>query len=536
VNSNPSPNSENSYCKLTMPVALEIITLSFIWALLSLASPVGYAAGVVGNGSPASCTDAALNAALSGGGTVTFSCGGAAKTILLGSEKVIAANTLIDGKNLITLSGGNATRLFNVKPGIRFTVNNLSLANGRTAGQGGAIYGGSFQNTVLTVNHCNFINNVSSQLGEAGGGAIYSAAGYLTVDKSTFTGNKASTGGAIRIVQSNLTVTASTFTGNKAVDSNLGDGGAIHIDGAKTDNGKIIIRTSAFRGNTASNYGGAVFNNILNNNTTAIIDSLFSGNSVGVGGKNGQGGAIWSTGDPRKGGQWISNLNNTTFSMLNTTIAGNTATQQGGGVWVARHPKGAAINGSTISGNTALNSMGGGVVQAEGGNLALFNSTISDNKGNGTNSMGAGVYISRNAKATITNATIANNFANWQAGGVFGGLNVTLKNTLFANNIAKNGGNPWNIKHHCFGLMSDGGNNLQFPATIDAECTAGILIANPKLAALGNNGGRTFTRALLPGSAASQHASGCPAIDQRGAKRPNPVGTRCDIGAFEAAF
>jgi Right handed beta helix region len=531
---NTSLNLFNGYFSLTMPFLSKLLALVSVAALLNFISPhAAHAAGIVGNGSAGSCTDAALNKALSGGGAVTFRCGSAAKTILIGSEKIISANTVIDGGNLVTISGGNSKRLFNVKPGIHFTVNNLTLANGHTAGQGAAINSSGYLN-ILTVTHCNFVNNIATQLGEAGGG-IYSAIGTLTVDKSTFTGNKASIGGAIRILNSNLTVTASTFTGNKAVDSRLGNGGAIYVDGAKGDNGQVIIRDSSFKSNTATAYGGAFFNSIYNNNKTAITNSLFLANSVG-GGSNGQGGAIWSNGDPAKGGHWIINANNTTLTIVNTTLAGNTASQQGGGIWISRHPKGAIISRSTISGNTAVNSMGGGIVQGGNGKLAILNSTISDNKGKGPFSMGAGMYIGSTAKAAITNATIANNVANWQAGGIFGGLNVTLKDTILANNVAKNGGNAWNIKHNCFGPMTNGGDNLQFPKPTDTPCTPGILIADPKLGALVNNGGLTQTRALLSGSAASRNGSGCPATDQRGVTRSRPAGTYCDIGAFEAGF
>jgi predicted outer membrane repeat protein len=509
----------------------------FICLMLSLITTDINAAGVVGKGTSVSCTDAALTDAITRGGNVSFNCGNLPKTILISSEKIISENTLINGGNLITISGGGAKRLFKVNPNVHFTVNNLTLANGRTADQGAAIHAGSWPNSVLTVNHCNFINNISTRLGEHGGGALFSSGGYLTVDKSTFKKNKAGTGGGIRVVQSNLTVTNSKFIDNKAVDSFFGDGGAIHIDGGKTDNGKIIIQASKFIGNSASNYGGAVFNNILNNNTTTITNSFFSGNSVG-GGVNGQGGAIWSrsTGDPKKGGQWVINTNNTKLTINNITVSNNTARNQGGGIWVARHPKGAVISNSTISGNRALTNMGGGIVQADTGKLSVINSTISDNKVSGKASMGAGIYISRNSKATITNATIANNTASWQAGGIFGASNVTLKNTILANNIALNGGNTWNIKHNCFLPMTNGGHNLQFPTPKDADCSPGILIADPKLATLKNNGGFTLTRAILRGSPASRNASGCPATDQRGIKRSKPTGTTCDIGAYEAGF
>ena len=72
------------------------------------------AAGVVGTGTAASCTDAALDAALAGGGLVTFDCGGPATIdISTGTgTKTIAADTTIDGGGLITISGGNRVGVF----------------------------------------------------------------------------------------------------------------------------------------------------------------------------------------------------------------------------------------------------------------------------------------------------------------------------------------------------------------------------------------------------------------------------------------
>ncbi len=492
-----------------------------------------FAAGTVGNGTPGSCTDATLTKALSGGGNVVFSCGGSPKTILIGSEKIITANTTIDGGNLITISGGNAKRLFSLKDFKSLTVKNITLANGYTSGQGAAITGG--WQTVITANRCNFINNTSTQLGEAGGGAIYGLTSTINIENSKFSGNKASLGGAIRNLNSNLTVKNSTFTGNKAVDRNIGNGGAIYIDGARGDGGQIIIQNSSFASNSATSYGGAILNSIYNNNKTTISNSQFITNTVG-GGSKGQGGAIWSNGDPATGGHWKLNKNTTTLSITDVTVAGNVASQQGGGIFIARHPAGAKINQSTINGNRSQNSMGGGVYQAENGALSIVNSTISDNTANGRFSMGAGIYVANTGRVTTTNTTIANNIANWQAGGIFGASNVTLKNTILANNVAKNGGNNWNIKHNCFQPMVNGGNNIQFPQPTDAPCTSGILIADPKLVALKNNGGPTLTRALSPGSAASRKGSGCPAVDQRSITRPKPAGTNCDIGAYEAAF
>jgi len=55
---------------------------------------VARAAGVVGTGTAASCTEAALDAALAGGGLVTFECGGPATIdITAGAGKTITADT-----------------------------------------------------------------------------------------------------------------------------------------------------------------------------------------------------------------------------------------------------------------------------------------------------------------------------------------------------------------------------------------------------------------------------------------------------------
>ena len=77
----------------------------------------------------------------------------------------------------------------------------------------------------------------------------------------------------------------------------------------------------------------------------------------------------------------------------------------------------------------------------------------------------------------------------------------------------------------------------------DASCGltgTGDLSADPLLAPLGDNGGPTPTRMLLPGSPAidaiptgtPRLCDGTLATDQRGVVRPQ--GTGCDIGAVEA--
>lgn len=507
----------------------------FLTSAIALLMPISrpaYAAGVVGKGTPGSCTEAALDSALTGGGEVTFNCGSSPVTIKTTSEKVIAATTSIDGKNLITLSGDQKHRIFSTTSYIKLTLKNLTIADGFTNNEGGGIYN-DYKST-LNIIHCKFNNNESNQSGEHGGGAIFSYPGSkVIVDRSYFKGNKASLGGAIRILNSDLTVTKSTFTGNSAVAPDIGNGGAIYVDGASGDSGKIILRHSTFTNNSATSYGGAFFNSTYNSNQTIVDGSTFSGNRVGAG-SNGQGGAIWSTGDSASGGHWQNPGNNTTLIVKNTTVSDNTASEQGGGIWLGRHPQGINIYNSTFSDNTATNSNGGAITLGDNGKLNITNSTISGNKVSGAYALGGGIALA-SGNATITNSTIANNYAEWQGGGIVNldDVPVTLKNTIIANNKANNGGNDWNITHNCFKKpMINGGKNLQFPAPQDIDCVSGILTADPKLGSLANNGGSTRTLQLLKGSAAINAGSSvCPATDQRGVKRPQ--GGECDLGAFE---
>ena len=76
----------------------------------------------------ANCDEASLRLALAAGGTVTFACDG---VIGLSSHLSIAADTLLDasGHN-VTISGGNAVRLFVINPGVTLRLVGLTLADG----------------------------------------------------------------------------------------------------------------------------------------------------------------------------------------------------------------------------------------------------------------------------------------------------------------------------------------------------------------------------------------------------------------------
>jgi hypothetical protein len=252
------------------------------------------AAGVV-----TTCDEAHLDAALAGGGLVTFNCGGAA-TITVTSTKTISADTTIDGGGLITISGGHSAGVFSVNPSVNFTVQNLIIVNGTGAyrnafGTGaGAIYnegtmtvtnstfyhnsaiggGGIFNDGTLTV-----INSTFSDNSAGGGGGIYNS-GTLTVTNGTFSGNS---GGGIRSFDGALTVTNSTFYHNSAT---AGGGGIWNYNGTLT----VIVTNSTFSDNSAVGGGGG----ISNGGPLTVTNSTFSGNST-TGGNGGGINAVLGT-------------------------------------------------------------------------------------------------------------------------------------------------------------------------------------------------------------------------------------------------
>src|SRR5438094_3715282 len=133
-------NGGNAMNTTTVRTRFVLVLAPLVFAMFAATSSA--LACVVGTGTSASCTEAALDACLPGGGsfdgTVTFACGGAA-TITVTSTKTINADTTIDGGSVITISGGGTVTIFSVNSGVTFTVQNLIVANGNFSGSGGAI-------------------------------------------------------------------------------------------------------------------------------------------------------------------------------------------------------------------------------------------------------------------------------------------------------------------------------------------------------------------------------------------------------------
>ena len=183
------------------------------------------------------------------GDTIAFASGLRGETITLSTGELDVTTSLnIDGRGAgqVSVSGGGASRVFNISQSATVSIGNLTISDGLVvADNGGGILVGA--GAVLNLNHVVMTGNqaMADSTGVVGGsGGAIENWGTLNVSNSTFINNEASlssifvgsNGGAIDSAGPSLSVTNSTFTSNRAVGTaglrGGGDGGAINTDGS----------------------------------------------------------------------------------------------------------------------------------------------------------------------------------------------------------------------------------------------------------------------------------------------------------------
>ncbi len=465
-------------------------------------------ARVVGNGSPGSCTEAALDAALADAdaAAITFDCGPAPHTITVTSEKVITRDLVIDGGGLVTLSGGGTTRILKLSsffdletPHLQLQF--LTLVDGSTThlpgtdvdSGGAAVFrdGGS-----LTVLDCIFANNHGPSPGQdVAGGAVYSlGVGTTRISGSIFLGNSCSSGGAIGNLHNHLQLVNSTVAGNSATGSggnpgNGGNGGGIYMDGVDQS---FAVCGSVISGNTANALGGGIFRVSNNGVGPMTIDQTTVADNV------------VNTADSlsQAGGLYLQGLQ---IEITDTTVSGNTA-DSSGGLFVWENP-----------GLTTLD---------------MTNVTIAAN--HARESLGAGMSVNQNVTGTLWQVTVAGNSTAGPfsfAAAISGGDSLVLENTLIADNTKTF---IWE-NTSCNKTHTGQGANYQWPAVneggqAERACATDTVFSDPLLGDLADNGGLTETVMPGPTSPVLGTATGCPTTDQRGRPR-NP--SSCTPGAVE---
>jgi hypothetical protein len=509
------------------------------------------------------CTEAALRAAMSGGGIVTFGCEG---TITLSDTILITTNTVLEALgHQVSVSGGGKHMVFRVSPNVTFALADLTIAHGNADSGAGILNAGGW----VKATRCVFSGNLASTVG----GAIRNELGQLELTSCVFTNNHAwgrsagltgdsASGGAVEN-DGTLAADLCTFTANGAAGAGglspagpnqygvPGGSGGLGAGGAIRNSGTMLIFRSTFTNNSA--LGGTGANGVGGHHGDPGMNG--GDGSGGGSGGGGEGGAIYNTGNAR---------------VASTTFAFNSGMGGSGGAGGYGGP----AYGSGVGGNGGGGGPGGNGVGAifNAGGLELINSTLADNSGSGGNGETGGAggignrggnggqggiggsgfgAISDQSSCGLTNCTLALNsgtggsggtggsagIGTYQSGspgnsgvpGLSGGGIVTtggrMVNTLLSENAP--GGNG-------FGLLTDLGHNLSSDGTCGFTNSHSLNNALAFLGPLTNNGGPTLTMALLPGSLAidAGDTSAAPASDQRGF--PRPAGAAADIGALES--
>ena len=349
--------------------------------------------------------------------------------------------------------------------------------------------------------------------------------GVLTNALATLNGlnvveNEGSDGGGVASYESDIVIQNSTIADNVGTDPDSIGGGLVHY--SRLGAGEVSVIGSVVDNNQSYAGAGIAALGPISIDTTTVSNN--TGACFG-------GGAAFSTG---------AFITNSTFSDNEANgecpdIEGSTEFQNlGGGILVTPNSPLTMVN-STISGNSAINGGGGIAVGLEApeppapapikmgqlfDTLNLLNVTITDNS---TDGEGGGIL------ATVLEST-----------GETSGI-LSVANSILANNQASTGAD-------CSAEISSGGYNL----VGDSEgcngftATGDLTGVDPDLGPLQDNGGPTFTHALIEGSPAidSANPEGCLDQDgnvldqdQRGSTRPvNATGLAtaiCDRGAFE---
>ena len=524
----------------------------FLLLLMGLARPWPTLAAdaVVGDGTAASCTEAAFDAAFltanGGGGTITFNCGDSPVTIPFTLVKYAnLGNVTLDGGNQITLAAGPNERHFFIGNGVTVTLRGLTLQGGDSLVNGGSL---EISSATVLLDGVQLVGNRTA----VSGGAIYCYDATLTIQNSRFADNEAVTGGAIFNDGCTLDIAHTTFTANRT--GNTGRGGAIE----NAPLGMLTVRHSHFETNLALD-GGGLYNasgatadlaavtfventagyggGIENNGTLTLSHSLIDGNQV-----TGSGGGLWNSGGTATIAQTTFHDNfayegggissyGTHLELNEVNITSNVAnglggTPSGGGLHLVSGT--ANITNATIASNYAATN-GGGIYHASDDNLVLTNVTIA---GNAAAQLGGGVYhVGR--YAVLVNATLANNIASVAGNAIYEDSPMTPSNpgvVQLANSIIFGSAN------NCDGgLFQSLGHNISqgscaaLADPTDQENVAGDLLLGP----LAYNGGSFAMQTMLPQAGSplidTADPAQCNATDQRGASR---VGT-CDIGAVE---
>jgi fibronectin-binding autotransporter adhesin len=479
------------------------------------------------------------------------------------------------------------------------TIEESTINNNKTTGRGsdgGAIFAmdrGGFGNELHGGNVSILSSIVTGNRTEgdhSGGGAIYSSDGdyggdpetmaSVTIDDSLISGNytlgQSSDGGAVYgldIIGIEATITENSTTEFDSAggalnatrnitltDSNVSDN---HTDGIGSWGGAIAagldvtIATSQISNNSTSGanaVGGGIFSNNKITVTNSSVTGNYTTNEYSAGG--GIAGTFLyltassvldnKTSGPHSAGGGIVGF---TAIITDSTISGNTTEGEnsngGGATFTHLYAYGSAIFDNTTTGSNAV---GGGALAI---NAKIVDSTISSNTTSGTNSDGGGLWMER---GSIVRSTVANNSTSGvlsPGGGIFfrpvppdAIVPRSISNSIIAGNSVAGtedgpdlSAGPDAVLNTSYSLIGDTSGLTASQIANISSGAGNLLNVDPLLGPLADNGGLSWTHALLGNSPAMNAGNPSfvppPFYDQRGAGFDRVVNGRLDMGAFE---
>lgn len=446
---------------------------------------------------------AELAAANSGADTIIFAHG-LHGTITLASELQVTQSVMINGPGAdrVTVSGNNASRVFEVDAGFNVSINGLTISHGYASGHGGGIEN---DGSNLTLSGDQLTQNVVFETNSptnvtAHGGGLSSASGNLTITDCQITNNQAlgasnptelgeGLGGGIAYHLGSLTITNSTISGNLAQGGagsmvGVAAGGGIVTFG---DSGMLVLNNSTISSNRAVAGNNAPDSlgeggGLAAESPVSISQCTFSGNAA-VGGNGGvglqvgqaEGAAVFEIG-PVEGEAGAVTISQSTFDH-NQAIAGNGGTSIGQMDPSVDVSYGAitngggslSVSGSSFSHNTSIGgnnatavgtdiaeagvAEGGAINNEFGASLTLSSSTFNDNQaigGNNDSASGPVVHSGSGFGAGICSA-----FGFNLSGIPILPNTLSVTSSLFEQNAARGGNNDTGAAS-VFGLVGTG--------------------------------------------------------------------------------
>ena len=451
-------------------------------------------------------------------------------SIILNGEDIVI-NGVISGDGVAnaltqsTIDGASLT----IKSGtISLDRNTVALANQVNSNQGQLVLSQISGLSVINENAISLSGVISgvtlaSQIDVSGTCTLINAINNANTDSDTDGSGGCPAGNGADV----LNLAANKTYLLKAVDNNsAGPNGLPLVTSEITING----HNAAIKRSSAAGVADFRLLRVANNGNLTLNDLKLTGGSLT--GNNEYGSAIINSGHLtlnnskvflNKGSvaSGIANMYQANLMLNNSMVLNNTGASGSG---IANFPASiASINNSTIAGNVSTQGSFAGITNTS--IMTLTNSTVSGNRSQ--NSWGtAGVENARNSILTVSQTTIfGNSIDEGNAAGIDNGGTLVLANSIVAGRHSTN----------CYTDNRYGGTISFQGQTIiqDGSCNA-PLSGDPKLGALVDNGGSTYTFALRNDSPAINGVSGeCPTTDQRNVSRPQPAQGRCEIGAFQ---